>query len=235
LQKRGGEVKLPLSFLERRRISAGGLYAIMGDSHQRGGSMSNATTVADKAQVWALNREQVTWTNHQPASTLVQWYRNHRLNNAPVAPLVPIPAVAGVTMMVCYELPIYAAAHSGVLTPAALWNLVHAFDGVGRGSAASIMKALTSAWSFRKTFDQANAAEQMSRGDIVFFNGVGHVAIALGNKNAPNSIVSVWGMNPIGIQAGTQIEVTTIAAVLGQIAIGAPGLAQVVTYSSPSW
>jgi hypothetical protein len=200
--------------------------------------MSNATDVADKAQVWALNHAQVTWTNHQPASTLVQWYRNNRnaAHTAPVLPLPAIPAVAAVTMMVCYELPIYAATHCGVLTPAALWNLVHSFDGPpAHGSAASIMKALTSPWSFRKTFDQAVLTEQMSRGDIVFFNDVGHVAIALGNKNAPNQIVSVWGMNPIGVQAATPIEVTTVAAVLAQIAVGAPALAQVVTYSSPKW
>jgi hypothetical protein len=197
--------------------------------------MSAATQVADQAQKWALAGAQVTWTNHQPASTLVQWYRAHRANNAPVLPLIPIPAVAGPTAMVCYELPIYAAAACGVLTAQTLWDLVHSFDGVGHGSAASIMKALTSAWSFRKTFDQASAVEQMSRGDIVFFNGVGHVAIALGNSKAPGQIASVWGMNPIGVQAATPIEVTTVATVLGQIAVGAPGLAQVVTYSSPKW
>jgi cell wall-associated NlpC family hydrolase len=138
-------------------------------------------------------------------------------------------------MMVCYELPIYAAAHGGVLTPQQLWNLVHAFDGVGRGSAASIMKALTSSWSMRWTFDQTATVEKMQRGDIVFFNGVGHVAVALGNSHVVGQIASVWGMNPVGIQPNTAIEVTTVATVLGQIAVGAPGLAQVVTYSSPTW
>lgn len=197
--------------------------------------MSNAIRVSNQAQIWGLAGRTVTWTNHQPASTLVQWYRNNRRDNAPIRPLPSIPAVGPATLMVCYELPIYAAAHCGVLSVDDLWNLVHKFDGVGHGSAGSIMSALTSWRSFRRTFNANRNSQQMNRGDIVFFNGVGHVAISLGNPALPGQIASVWGMNPIGIQANTAIEVTTVATVLGQIAAGAPGLAQVVTYSAPSW
>lgn len=199
--------------------------------------MSKAYLVANQAEAWGLLRQDVTWTNHQPASSLVQWYRGSRRNDAPVRPLPPVPAVGGGTSMVCYELPIYAAYYSGVLDVNALWNLVHGFDRVGGGSAAAIMKALTSKWSFRWTFDPACTTEKMSRGDIVFFNGVGHVAIALGNSAVPGQIASVWGMNPIGMQPNTPVEVTTVNAVLGQINVGFGGHApaQVVTYSSPSW
>jgi hypothetical protein len=137
-------------------------------------------------------------------------------------------------MMVCYELPIWAAYHCGVLSAAQLWAMAHEFDAVGHGSAASIMAAITSRWTFRWTLSDITVGK-FSKGDIVFFNGVGHVALATGNPLVPNEVLSVWGMNPIGLAANTPVERTTVGALLAQIAIGAPGLAQVVTYSSPKW
>lgn len=93
--------------------------------------------------------------------------------------------------IVCYELPIWAAFHAGVLSVDALYALVREFDEVGRGSAAAIMAAITSKWSRRKTLGNA-AVPTFSRGDIVFFNDVGHVALATGNQNVANQIYSVW-------------------------------------------
>jgi hypothetical protein len=96
------------------------------------------------------------------------------------------------------------------------------------------MRAITSRWGLRRTLRNP-AIPAFRRGDIVFFNGVGHVAMASGSPDAPNELYSVWGMNPIGVQANTPIEVTDVGTLLAQIAIGAPGLAQTVTYSSPRW
>jgi hypothetical protein len=191
--------------------------------------MSNATRAADQAQKWVLAGTRVTWTNHQPASTLVQWSRARALGN-----VAPPPPVGVLCQMVCYEMPIWAAYTAGVLTQDELYNMVRDYDHTHHGSAAGIMAAITSRWSFRKTLANP-AVAAFSRGDIVFFNGVGHVAMATGSAHVPNELYSVWGMNPIGVQADTPVERTTVVTLLGQIAIGAPGLAQVVTYSSPKW
>jgi hypothetical protein len=191
--------------------------------------MSNATRAADQAQAWTLAGTVVTWTNHQPASTLVQWSRARAAGNA-----MPLPPFGQYTDVVCYEMPIWAAFYAGVLDLDALYALVRDYDNTNHGSAAGIMAAITSRWSFRKTLYNVGTAS-FSRGDIVFFNGVGHVAMASGSPHVPNEIYSVWGMNPIGTQPGTVVERTTVGAVLAQIAIGAPGLAQTVTYSAPAW
>ncbi len=42
-------------------------------------------------------------------------------------------------------------------------------------------------------------------------------------------------MNPAGMQANTPVERTSVGTLLAQIAIGAPGMAQTITYSSPRW
>ena len=192
--------------------------------------MSNATTTADRAVGWAIAGFNVTWTNHQPASDLVQWSRRGASANLAGA----VPVFGSMLKMVCYELPIWAAYHAGVLTAQQLWTLTNGFDQVTHGSAAGIMAAITSSWSSRKTLGHIGTAA-FSKGDIVFFNGVGHVALATGNSNVPNEVISVWGMNPIGTQANTPVEKTTITNLLVQIALGAPGLAQTVTYSRPTW
>lgn len=191
--------------------------------------MSNATRAADQAQRWVLAGTQVNWTNHQPASTLVQWSRARALGNP-----APPPPVGALCQMVCYELPIWAAFCAGVLTQDGLYDLVREFDHTHHGSAAGIMGAITSRWSFRRTLSNV-AIPTFSRGDIVFFNGVGHVAMASGSTAVPNEVYSVWGMNPAGLQPNTPIERTTVGTLLAQIAIGAPGVAQTVTYSSPRW
>lgn len=191
--------------------------------------MSNATLAADQAQRWTLEGKRVGWTNHQPASTLVQWSRARANGN-----VAPPPPVGLLCDMVCYELPIWAAYTAGVLTVDGLYELVREYDHTHHGSAAGIMKAITSRWSFRKTLTNVGVAS-FSRGDIVFFNDVGHVAMATGNQHVPNELYSVWGMNPAGIQPNTPIERTTVGQLLAQIALGAPGLAQTITYSSPRW
>ena len=191
--------------------------------------MSNATLTANQAEAWALSGTLATWTNHQPASTLVQWSRARANGNT-----APVPPFGKFAHVVCYELPIWAAYYAGVLTQDKLYDLVRYFDHTHHGSATGIMKAITSPWSFRKTLHNA-AIGAFSRGDIVFFNDVGHVALATGSTTVPNEIISLWGMNPLGIQADTVVERTTVGALLAQIAIGAPGLAQTVTYSSPAW
>lgn len=190
--------------------------------------MSNSDTVLTRIGAWVAGGQQVTWTNHQPASSLVQWYRNNA--RGAVAP----PAIGPGLSMVCYELPFWGAYHSGVWSANKLWDVVDAFDNVGHGSATSIISALTSYWSFTKTLGNP-AVNSLRKGDIVFFNGVGHVCIATGVARNPNEVFSVWGMNPLGIQANTPVERTTVGTILGQIAIGAPGVAQTVTYCRPAW
>ncbi|HEY4252678.1 MAG TPA: hypothetical protein VGM87_15810 [Roseomonas sp.] len=191
--------------------------------------MSNATLAADQAQRWVLEGKCVGWTNHQPASSLVQWSRARANGNAAAPPAVDLACD-----MVCYELPIWAAYSAGVLTADGLYDMVREYDHTNHGSAAGIMKAITSRWSFRKTLTNA-AMPSFSRGDIVFFNDVGHVAMATGNAQVPNELYSVWGMNPAGMQPNTPVERTSVGRLLAQIALGAPGLAQTITYSSPRW
>lgn len=191
--------------------------------------MSNSDRIINRIGVWVAGNTQVTWTNHQPASSLVQWYRGTTRATAPVP-----PAIGPALRMVCYELPFWAAFHSGVWSQNRLWDAVHAFDGVGHGAAGAIMAALTARFSPRKTLFNP-AINCLRKGDIVFFNNLGHVAVATGNRAVPNELFSLWGMNPIGIAPNTPIERTKVGTLLAQIAIGAPGLAQTVTYSRPRW
>lgn len=205
--------------------------------------MANADLVCDQAQRWALAGTQVTWYNHHPASTLALWYR--AAVNAGAAG--PIPAVGGATNMVCFELPIFAAAHARVLDRASLWNFYHEFNLVGRAQKKKTLAQLITCWySPRKTYgtkpktmhnptNWAYDNRQMKRGDIVFFNDLGHVAIATGSAALPGQIVSVWGMDPIGITPNTPIEVTTVEAVVTQIHAGANMIDVTVTYSAPVW
>ena len=189
--------------------------------------MTNATLVADQAQKWVLAGTRVTWTNHQPASSLVQWSRARGLQATP-------PAMSAGLKMVCYELPIWAAYYAGVLNVESLYDLVREFDYTGRGSANAIMGAITSRFSPRRTLRNP-AIAKFSRGDIVFFNNVGHVALASGRNAEPNEVYSVWGLDPSGTQPNTAVEQTTVGTLLAQIAMGAPRIDQTVTYSSPRW
>lgn len=191
--------------------------------------MSNSDLVIAQVGTWVTAGMEVTWTNHQPASSLVQWKRGTTRATAP-AP----PPMGPTLKMVCYELPFWGAYHAGVWSQNKLWNVVDRFDRVKRGSAAGIMAQLTSAWTSRRTLSAA-ATNVLRKGDIVFFNGVGHVALATGNMAVANEVFSVWGMDPGGLAEDTPVERTTVGALLEQIAIGAPGLAQTVTYSRPSW
>lgn len=193
--------------------------------------MSNSDRVIARIGGWIAGGQNVTWTNHQPASSLVQWKRGNAKGTTPP------PGMSNNLSMVCYELPFWGAYHSGVWSAGDLWDKVHAFDSTGHGSANSIINTLTSSSWFSSTKTLANAATNVLRkGDIVMFNGVGHVCIATGvSDESANEVFSVWGMDPTGLSANTPIERTSVATLLAQIAAGAPGVNQTVTYARPSW
>src|SRR5262245_57900448 len=79
-------------------------------------AMSAQQRVCNWAKGWAGQGPapaiDVTWTNHEPASSLCQWYRANRTAANP--PLPPTPTNA--TLMVCFELPMYAAVCAGAIT-----------------------------------------------------------------------------------------------------------------------
>ncbi|WP_020408344.1 hypothetical protein [Hahella ganghwensis] len=201
--------------------------------------MSAQIKVCNWAKGWANNNKTVTWTNHEPASTLCQWYRANVTSNDP-----PMPASPGsTTMMVCFELPLYAAVCSGAITPAKLKELYHRHWN-GNESWDSIYK---NDWVWKT--HKVGTPGAMSAGDIVFFNRMAHVAMATGNGD---EVVSVWGMDISGIAANTPIELTTISALYASvrqqtarvrstegIGVGAPGGNQVqevkVEYTGAPW
>lgn len=78
--------------------------------------MTAATRVCNWAKDWATTGLNVTWTNHDPASSLKLWYEANKNNANP-----PMPSAA--TLMVCYEMPIYVAVCAGALTPKVLIGL----------------------------------------------------------------------------------------------------------------
>ncbi|MEM9061229.1 MAG: hypothetical protein AAGD13_12280 [Pseudomonadota bacterium] len=193
--------------------------------------MSNSDRVITRIGAWVAGGQEVTWTNHQPASSLVQWKRNNAKGTTPP------PQMATNLSMVCYELPFWGAYHSGVWSADDLWDKVHAFDSVGHGAAASIISTITSSSWFNSTKTLNDpTTNALRKGDIVMFNGVGHVCIATGvSEQQPNEVYSVWGLDPTGLRANTPVERTSVSTILAQIAAGAPGVAQTVTYSRPSW
>lgn len=165
--------------------------------------MTAAIRVCNWAKGWATTGLNVTWTNHEPASSLKLWYEANKNNANP--PMPPTPSAA--TLMVCYELPMYAAVCAGVLTPKALiglyrehWTNNKSWDSILKGS-----------WIWG-TYDPASHTPTPSAGGIVFFNRMAHVALSTGNAGRPGEIVSVWGLDPSGLAAGTPIEITTVEA-----------------------
>lgn len=195
------------------------------------------------AQGWANRAVQVTWTNHEPASTLKLWYEQYK--NAANPPLPATPANA--TMMVCFELPLYAAVLSGAITAKNLVQLYHTHwaDNVGWD------KIFKGSW-FWNTYNVATHSPTPANGNIVFFNRMAHVAMSTGNALNPGEVVSVWGLDPTGIAANTPVELTTIEtlystvrqqtarmALPGGIGTGSP-LGNVVQdvkveYTKPPW
>jgi hypothetical protein len=170
--------------------------------------MSAATRVRNWARDWARTNTRVTWTNHEPASALCQWYRANRNSAAPPLPAAP----AAGTMMVCFELPMYAAVCSGAITAR---QLVGLYDQrwVDNLSWDQILKG---SW-FWHTYDIKTNSPTPAPGSIVFFDRCAHVALSTGNGARPGEIVSVWGLDPSGLAANTPIELTTIGALYGAI------------------
>lgn len=160
-----------------------------------------------QAEAWALAGTQVTWTNHEPASTLCQWYRaGTRLNPG------ALPNITGATMMVCFELPMIAAAMAGSISARKLWELYDAHWSRNKSWDSILQGSWTSS-----TYNVKLHRPVPKKGDIVFFNGLAHVAIATGNRNRPGEIVSVWGMDTTGLSANTDIEITSSEALYASI------------------
>lgn len=196
------------------------------------------------AKGWVTSGIRVTWTNHEPASSLCQWYRANAGSETP--PVPPTPSAA--TMMVCFELPMYAAVLAGAISAKQLLDLYRK-HWVDNESWDSLLKGN---WIWR-TYNPSTHSPTPGTGDIIFFNRLAHVAMSTGNTANPGEIVSVWGLDVTGIAAGTPIELTTIEAIYAVVRMrgarvrrqdeGIGGLSPVgnaaqdvkVEYTAPPW
>ena len=147
---------------------------------------------------------------------------------ASAAAATPFPTVSSSTVMNCWEAVLLAAFRSGALS----WARIHAIYTSGPSSG---WPALMTAGA-RRTFVKAGASAAPQRGDLVFFDGMSHVALATGNGTevysfwpAPDTPFAAVGATPDKVKRVTiEAIVTWWTANMGS---GAPK----VEIGTPSW
>jgi hypothetical protein len=181
------------------------------------------------------------WTNVSNLSSLEAW---HRARKGGVRADLPPSGTA--TTMICFEVVLFCAVKSGALTLDGLFDLYDKNLGADKKPWYSV---LDGTWvTGPKTYNLASHDPMPECGDIVFFNQMGHVALAKGTRNANNEaeVLSFWGLQPIptptgGMSVQTGIDNTTIEALATTIQTTGPTFVSgaafnvAVTFVAPPW
>lgn len=159
-------------------------------------------------QMGATVGQQATWVPSNPSSgnTFASW--------ASAATEGAAPAVQPATKINCWEMVLLVAFRAGAIS----WKWIH--DVYTASSAATggdwgAYLALRLTPSGRQTYNRGSpAGPQPRRGDVVLFNGVAHVAMATGSRDAAGrtQVYSFWPPPNKGSFAGTvdAVKITTI-------------------------
>lgn len=147
-----------------------------------------------------------SWTNVDNLSSLKQWYTSYKVNDS-----VSLPGESTGTTLICYEMVMYLAAKCGALSKSELAGLYDQHYVSGKG-----WKTILA--SSEQVYSTSTHSPRPERGDVVFFNNLGHVAMATGATSGDESgCLSFWGYVPIPTADGrmsvtAKIEETTLEA-----------------------
>ncbi len=147
---------------------------------------------------------------------------------AAAAAETPFPAVTTATVINCWEAVMLAGYRAGVLS----WARIHAIYTSG---ASSGWPALMTAGS-RRVFVRTGASPAPQRGDLVFFNGMDHVALATGNGT---EVYSFWPApdTPFAASGSTpdRVKIVTIDAIVAWWTANMGSGPPKVEIGAPSW
>ncbi|HTN06762.1 DUF4157 domain-containing protein [Agriterribacter sp.] len=197
--------------------------------HQPAGWITRAhNQLLVATQMGGLVGQTATWKPSNPASgtTFQLWA------SAPVQG--PDIALGAITVINCWEMVMLAAFRSGVMT----WPRIHAIYTSG---APDWFSFLVSQLSFnnRIPYNPASPAKRPVAGDVVFFDGAAHVALAAGTLDGMGRtmIYSFWPPPNTAFTAGGTIDdvkITTIEQ-LNDYWVGRGKPAFKIEFTTPNW
>ena len=186
----------------------------------------NQLLVANKMGV--MVGQTATWkpSNQTSGTTFQIW--------ASAAAQGPTPALGAITVINCWEMVMLAAFNSGVLS----WTKIHSIYASG---VPDWFGFLVNQLSFnnRISYKSGSPAIRPVTGDIVFFDGAAHIALAKGSVDGMGrtEIYSFWPPPNTAFTAGgtiDQVKITTIEQLNDYwVAAGKPAFK--IEFATPNW
>jgi hypothetical protein len=178
----------------------------------------------------AMVGQQMTWVPSGPGSgnTFETW--------ASAASEGTAPDVASLTRINCWEMVLLAAYRAGMVT----WQWIHnLYTASTSGWSAYLVATLSRGTPLTYTASDPNTSRPL-RGDIVFFNGAAHVALATGETDGlgRSKVISFWPPPGTAFASGgtlDNVKVTTIEELNDYWTTVAHRPAFVVTFASAPW
>ena len=150
-------------------------------------------------------------------------------------PQGPTPALGAMLVINCWEMIMLAAFRAGVLT----WTRIHSIYTAPGGPAWGSFLVSQLSFNNRIPYNVGAPASRPVVGDIVFFDGPAHVALAKGALDGMGrtQIFSFWPPPNTAFTAGgtlDDVKITTIEELNDYwVAAGRPAF--VVEYTTPNW
>lgn len=164
-------------------------------------SLSATDGVANEMQ--SMVGQKAKWKGSAPSlytgapNTFVKWAEAKTESKAPV--------LSSVTVINCWEMILLAAYRSGAIT----WDFIHKLYLNTTGNwGDELPKRLTSGG--RITYDIVKKTPKLKRGELVFFNGASHVALATGNAD---QILTFWPPPNTAFTAGGTVDAVKVSTI----------------------
>ncbi|MDH4474086.1 MAG: DUF4157 domain-containing protein [Fluviicola sp.] len=164
-------------------------------------SLSATDGVANEMQ--SMVGQKAKWKGSAPSlytgapNTFVKWAEAKTESKAPV--------LSSVTVINCWEMVLLAAYRSGAIT----WDFIHKLYLNTTGNwGDELPKRLTSGG--RTTYDIVKKTPKLKRGELVFFDGASHVALATGNGD---EILTFWPPPNTAFTAGGTIDAVKVSTI----------------------
>lgn len=147
-----------------------------------------------------------------------------------------LPTVASTTVMNCWEMVMLAAFRNHRVT----WKWIHdIYTFAGPGWGPHLVDSLTR--GTRRIYDRASATRPFPlAGDVVFFNGAAHVALATGHVDGAGraQVVSFWPPPGTAFTPGgtlDAVKLTTIEELADYMATHPPLTDPTIEFADPPW
>lgn len=181
-------------------------------------------TLVDDATAQAMEADvgtKMTWHGSGPGSgtTFEAW--------ASAATETPFPGITGATVMNCWEAVLLNAHRSGSIS----WSWIHALY---KSGPATTWAATMARGSGRTYATKPPKSPPPQRGDLVFFDGVQHVALATGNGS---EIYTFWPPPKTPFTPGGTVDRVKVSTIEDLVAWWIPNFktTPVVTIAPPAW